>query len=297
MGNVHVPTEQERKLALLARDMDLLNSQHAEVADETHERTEVDQNLVQQILGVLPGLLPLFLKNAQAVAGITTILPFVLGLFRSKPKPHQEHIDDVPASPVVPPPTTPTPATPVTPPVAPAGVVPDFIEIGLAGSDAVKSPDRTDKQVLPFTMDGNRVVLVGNTTSLDDGSTIALDAGIQANGKGLRIDMDPARTPAGQVNHPELLGKQVYIAEDAATGEVLGSIGGKGNACAQVEGKWMLTGDVAHFDNGVSFVENRYRETGGMSPTVRLKRQGGPVRIFARILDAESGSIVTPEIR
>jgi hypothetical protein len=106
MGNVHVPGDQERQIGILARDMDLLHAQHSEVADDTNERTEVDPNLVQRILGILPGLLPLFLKSQPAVAGITALLPLIASLFKSKPASHQTPIEQVPTAPV-----------PATPPV------------------------------------------------------------------------------------------------------------------------------------------------------------------------------------
>lgn len=217
---------------------------------------------------------------------VSALLPLVLGLLTRERKP----AESVHNPPTIIPIDQKAPPTAPSAPASPAGVTPDFIELTLSGP-GVKGPGRHGEPQIDHVLEADGTIrLVGGTTSLDDGSTIVLDAGIQAKGRGLRIDLDPARTPPGETNHPELLGRQIYIAEDAATGELLGRIGGPG----------VISDDekaMGHFDNGVSFVPNRYRETGGMAVAVRLKRKGGPVRIFARIADAESNAFVTPEVR
>lgn len=151
----------------------------------------------------------------------------------------------------------------------------------------IVGPVRTGSQSVPYRLlEDGTIQLTGDTTSLDDKSTIWLDAGVSGPEGGLRIDLDPAKTPPGQVNHPELLGQVVYIAEDAETGEELGRIGGKG-----------LEGDLGHVENGVSFVPNRYAESGGMAANARIKRKGWPIRIYAELGDVESNGFVTPEVR
>ena len=168
-------------------------------------------------------------------------------------------------------------APPPLPPITPLGLTLSRI-VGPARPGALARGDRL--------LEDGTIQRIGDTTSLDDKSTLWLDAGVIGPNGGLRIDLDPAKTPPGQVNHPELLGQVVYIAEDAETGEELGRIGGKG-----------LEGDLGHAENGVSFVPNRYAESGGMAANARIKRKGGPIRIYAELGDVESNGFVTPEVR
>lgn len=178
------------------------------------------------------------------------------------------------------------PEAPAPPAVAAPPPVPQVtsVELKLTG---IVGPARTGSQAVPYRLlEDGTIQLIGDTTSLDDKSTLWLDAGVIGPNGGLRIDLDPSKTPAGQVNHPELLGQVVYIAEDAETGEELGRIGGKG-----------LEGDLGHVENGVSFVPQRYAESGGMAANARIKRKGGPIRIYAELGDVESNGFVTPEVR
>ncbi len=168
-------------------------------------------------------------------------------------------------------------------PAAPSAPQITSVELRLG---SIVGPARTGSQAVQYRLlEDGTIQLVGDTTSLDDKSTLWLDAGVIGPTGGVRIDLDPANTPAGEVNHPELLGKVVYIAEDAATGEELGRIGGKG------------LDDLGHVENGVSFVPNRYAESGGMAANARIKRKGGPIRIYAELGDVESNGFVTPEVR
>lgn len=184
----------------------------------------------------------------------------------------------------------PTVPTPSTPPAAPQTVTEAFrvasLELLING---VVGPFRTGGVPVPYTLEGDppRIVLTGDTTSLDDGSTIWLDlAAFDSKANGIRIDLDPAKTPSGQTNHPELVYRQIWIAEDAETRQELGRIGGSGSPDL-----------LGHMDNGVSFVPNRYLESGGMAVNARLKRKGGPIRIWCELQDVESNSFTTPEVR
>jgi hypothetical protein len=193
-----------------------------------------------------------------------------------------------PKSPVVQPPP------PVTPPPAvssgPAVLVPDKITLALA---SVSGPQRTGAKTLNYRLEqSGKILLLGDETSLDDGSILNFDAGISAGALDLRVDLDPAKTPPGETNHPEFLGKIKFIAEDATTGELLGSIGGPD---ASIRSKTDYTD--AKVDKGVAFVPNRWAESGGMSVAVKAKRKGGPIRFYAEIGNVESQGFETPEIR
>lgn len=182
----------------------------------------------------------------------------------------------------------PKPAGPAPAPTAPQAPAVAAVGRVVLKLHTVLGPARTGSRAVPYVLeDDGTIRLAGDTTSLDDKSTLWLDLEVvDAAGKGIRIDLDPAKTPAGEVNRAEFLGLQVYIAEDAETGEELGRIGGKG-----------LGGDLGHVDNGVSFVPNRYAESGGMAANARIKRKGGPIRIYAEVADVESNSLTTPEVR
>lgn len=201
-----------------------------------------------------------------------------------------------PLAPVVFPPVGPPPRpTPEVPPVpAPAGpqappaierVFPDELTLGVHHI-AAPSQSGVPQATIPHGFDANgRLVRTDGVDSLTERTTIWLDLGVRANGQGLRIDKDPRKTPPGEVNHPEFLGRQVYRAYDVASGKLVASIGGKG------------LDDLAHFEDGASFVPQRYFESGGMSANLRLKgRFLEGLRIVAA-LEGEDVSLFTMAVR
>lgn len=229
----------------------------------------------------LAALFAAAVKYGPAVVALFQMVRELQAAQSQKP-PHQE-----PGATTPPKPEPPTSLPPNT--GGASAVIPDEVSLALA---SVSGPRRVGAPTLKYHLaPGNVIVLEGGASSLDDGSILNFDGGLSFEGAGLRVDLDPAATPAGEKNHPELLGTIRYLAEDVATGELLGAIGGKG-----------LAGDAStkengYVDNGVSFVPNRYVETGGMAVAVKLSRQGGPVRIYAAHGPSESEGYVTPEIR
>lgn len=209
------------------------------------------------------------------------IAPLLAGVFASlfkkltAPKPPAE----VPDAPVTG--TTPTPN-----PQVPEAVV--VAEAVLKLNTIVDRPRPGEEQkAVTYTVDDAGVIRrTDGVDALDDGSTVWLDLDvIGSDRRGMRIDKDPAATPAGETNHAELLGKQIYRAYNAADGSLIASIGGRG------------LGDLAHFENGASFVPNRYLESGGMAANLRIKvRFPSGVRIEAEISDVTTNSFQTPAV-
>lgn len=189
--------------------------------------------------------------------------------------------------PTVEPPAAPAPSAPTKPA---ASVTPDAIELELR---SVSGPRRNGAPTIPYRLaDGGLIVLTEGHDALDDGSILNFDAGISANGVGLRVDLDPAKTPAGQKNHPELLGKIRFVARDAESGDVLAAIGGPG---ASIRSADDYTAD--NVEDGAAFVPHRWAETGGMSVALVIKRKGGPVVVSAEIGAEETQGFTTPGTR
>lgn len=136
-------------------------------------------------------------------------------------------------------------------------------------------------------------------TAFDNGTTLAVEIdALDAQGNGLRIDLDPERTPSGQTNHPELLGRFRFEAWTPNRTTLLGAIGGAGLR------------DAAHFNadgDPVNWLDpevsdrkgpGAWRRSGGVWAEVRVRTQC----LLRVVYDFEgvrivSNAFLTPEVR
>lgn len=131
-------------------------------------------------------------------------------------------------------------------------------------------------------------------TSLDDGSKVRVEIDVfDQHDNPLRIDLDPSETPAGQVNHPEFLGRFRFTAYDR-NGDLLAMIGGHGmdepRPFERNGTRWLDPNVSANPGKGEGF----WRRSGGMVAEVVVRERCSIVVSHDDIL---SNMFITPEVR
>lgn len=167
------------------------------------------------------------------------------------------------------------------------------------------SPPRLQRAPVPFKLafglDAEQIVLdyppdptTGDRqTSLWRGSRLKLEADyFDQQGNPLRIDLDPAMTPAGQTNHPEFLGIFRFEAWSLDGKRLLGSIGGAG-----LDNNAHVEGPVHWLDPDPEKGPGAWRRSGGVYAECSLTEQCRVLIVNAADDEVYSNAFITPEIR